>query len=89
MSLPPLSPPPCESLTLSHSGRACAICIILLGSIWYTWIKHVESQQPQPAKQPGYEPVALDEMEQGKAKPAHENGHGHARRTSSARDARD
>ncbi|TBU41405.1 hypothetical protein BD309DRAFT_965359 [Dichomitus squalens] len=43
---------------VSH-GRASSIAIILLGSIWYTWIKHQESQ-------PAYEPVPLDDIEEGK-----------------------
>ncbi|RPD69196.1 hypothetical protein L226DRAFT_304813 [Lentinus tigrinus ALCF2SS1-7] len=63
------------------NGRASSIAIILLGSIWYTWIKHIESQ----AAKPHYEPVALDDMEEGKSRP--ENGHAH--RHSQVRDARD
>ena len=47
-------------------GRASSIAIILLGSIWYTWIKHQESQ-PAQQQSKGYEPVPLDEMEEGKA----------------------
>ncbi|RDX41873.1 hypothetical protein OH76DRAFT_1411719 [Lentinus brumalis] len=65
------------------NGRASSIAIILLGSIWYTWIKHVESQPAASKAQ--YEPVALDEMEQGKSKS--ENGHVH--RHSLGRGARD
>ncbi|KAI0752878.1 hypothetical protein C8Q80DRAFT_1267350 [Daedaleopsis nitida] len=61
-------------------GRATSIAVILLGSIWYTWIKHVESQ-PKPQ----YERVALDEMERGSAKQEND----HARRKSQSRDARD
>ena len=45
------------------SGRACSIGIILLGSIWYTWIKHEESQAPKP----GYERVTLEKAEEGKS----------------------
>ena len=69
-------------------GRASSIAIILLGSIWYTWVKHVESQQAPPAKAQ-YEPVPLDELEQGKNNNKGENGHGHSRRSSGVRDARD
>ena len=65
-------------------GRASSIAIILLGSIWYTWIKHLESQ----AAKPHYEPVALDEMEKGKS-PQNGNGNGHAHLHSQGRDARD
>ncbi|KAI5120405.1 hypothetical protein M0805_000184 [Coniferiporia weirii] len=50
------------------SGRAASIAIILGGSIYYTWVKHAESQGPasSPEKK-AYERVALDEMEAGKA----------------------
>ncbi|KII91469.1 hypothetical protein PLICRDRAFT_38228 [Plicaturopsis crispa FD-325 SS-3] len=44
------------------SGRASSIAIILAGSIYYTWIKHSESQAAGP-----YERVALEEVEKGKA----------------------
>ena len=54
-----------------RSGRACSIGIILAGSLWYTWIKHQESQ-------PAYEPVPLDDIEEGKAS-----------KTRASRDARD
>ncbi len=53
-----------------NSGRASSIGIILLGSIWYTWIKHEESQAKAQ-----YEPVALDELERG-SKSISENGSG-------------
>ncbi|KAJ3008082.1 hypothetical protein NUW54_g3294 [Trametes sanguinea] len=64
------------------TGRVSSIAIILLGSIWYTWIKHVESQ---PAK---YEPVPLDELEEGKGSKG-ENGYASRRHSQSPRDARD
>ena len=41
-------------------GRASSIAIILLGSIWYTWIKHQESQAPKT----GYD--RLEEIEEAK-----------------------
>jgi len=44
------------------SGRTSSIVIILAGSIYYTWIKHVESQQTVPAS---YEQVPLEEVEEG------------------------
>lgn len=47
------------------SGRASSIATILLGSIYYTWVKHVESQQaPKDASK--YERVALEDVEAGK-----------------------
>ncbi|KAI0672509.1 hypothetical protein C8Q78DRAFT_756559 [Trametes maxima] len=71
--------------TVTH-GRAASIGIILLGSIWYTWIKHVESQPAQGSKA-HYEPVPLDELEEGQGKV--DNGHASHRHSQSARDARD
>ncbi|KAI0357883.1 hypothetical protein OH77DRAFT_1398296 [Trametes cingulata] len=68
-------------------GRASSIGIILLGSIWYTWIKHVESQSA-PQSKPHYEPVPLDELEEGKGGNL-ENGHASHRHSQSTRDARD
>ncbi|EMD37106.1 hypothetical protein CERSUDRAFT_115024 [Gelatoporia subvermispora B] len=47
------------------SGRASSIAVILFGSIYYTWVKHVESL-PAQAKGP-YERVPLEEVEAGKA----------------------
>ncbi|KAF9453324.1 hypothetical protein P691DRAFT_755588 [Macrolepiota fuliginosa MF-IS2] len=43
------------------TGRASSIAIILLGSIWYTWIKHKESL-------PTYERVKMEEIESGETK---------------------
>ncbi|OCB87441.1 hypothetical protein A7U60_g5346 [Sanghuangporus baumii] len=49
------------------SGRAASIAIILGGSIYYTWIKHVESQHPPThSAEKAYERVPLDEIEAGK-----------------------
>lgn len=42
------------------SGRAASIATILLGSIYYTWVKHVESQQAK------YDHVPLEDVEAGK-----------------------
>ncbi|KAH9886237.1 hypothetical protein C8Q73DRAFT_795416 [Cubamyces lactineus] len=64
-------------------GRASSIAIILLGSIWYTWVKHVESQAPSPSKGQ-YEPVPLDKLEEGNAEKGFTHRHSH-----STRDARD
>ncbi|KAL5478355.1 hypothetical protein ACEPAI_2539 [Sanghuangporus weigelae] len=50
------------------SGRAASIAIILGGSIYYTWVKHVESQHPPAhSAEKAYERVPLDEIEDGKA----------------------
>ena len=46
------------------SGRVWAIGIILGGSLYYTWVKHVESQA---ASKPQYERVPLEEAEEGQA----------------------
>ena len=47
-------------LTYVCSGRAASIATILLGSIFYTWVKHKESQAPK------YERVPLEKVEEGK-----------------------
>ncbi|KAL4072165.1 hypothetical protein J3A83DRAFT_4239497 [Scleroderma citrinum] len=45
-------------------GRISSIAIILGGSIYYTWIKHVESQGPKPDGNVGkYERVPLEDVE--------------------------
>lgn len=52
------------------SGRAASIAIILGGSIYYTWVKHVESQQkpaPVQEKEKAYERVPVEDIEAGKA----------------------
>ena len=41
-----------------------AILIILGGSLYYTWIKHVESLAPAPSSRQ-YEQVAMEELEEG------------------------
>ncbi|VDB85138.1 unnamed protein product [Peniophora sp. CBMAI 1063] len=46
------------------AGRIWAIAIILAGSIYYTWIKHVESQSQHKSD---YERVPLDNVEEGNA----------------------
>ncbi|XP_006455192.1 hypothetical protein AGABI2DRAFT_194846 [Agaricus bisporus var. bisporus H97] len=50
-------------------GRASSIAIILLGSIWYTWIKHKETLPP-PSQPPqgAYERVPMEEVESGEVK---------------------
>ncbi|KAI0316570.1 hypothetical protein OF83DRAFT_1126237 [Amylostereum chailletii] len=49
---------------LLTSGRLWAIGIILGGSLYYTWVKHVESQAVSKAQ---YERVPLEEAEEGGA----------------------
>ncbi|KAF8480207.1 hypothetical protein DFH94DRAFT_741125 [Russula ochroleuca] len=45
------------------SDRVSAIILILGGSIYYTWIKHVESTASPPPRQ--YEPVPMEKLEDG------------------------
>jgi GDP-fucose transporter C1 len=52
---------PCLTNLSALSGRASSIAIILGGSIYYTWIKHIESQP-----KPGYERVRMEDVETGK-----------------------
>ena len=52
---------------VQSSGRASSITIILGGSIWYTWIKHTESQASKSGEKDGkYERVPLEDVEAGK-----------------------
>ncbi|KAF8726483.1 hypothetical protein AX14_007830 [Amanita brunnescens Koide BX004] len=44
------------------TGRATSIAVILLGSIYYTWVKHKESQNSNPPK---YERVPMEDVERG------------------------
>jgi GDP-fucose transporter C1 len=46
------------------SGRAASITIVLLGSIYYTWVKHQETEAASEAN--AYERVAMDDLESGK-----------------------
>ena len=74
------------------SGRASSIAIILLGSLWYTWIKHVESQPAAAAaaqSKAHYAPVPLDDLEEGKGAGPREHSLSAHRHSQSARDARD
>lgn len=45
-----------------HRGRATSIAVILLGSIYYTWVKHQESQNTNTQK---YERLAMEDVESG------------------------
>jgi len=54
------------------SGRAASIIIILVGSIYFTWVKHVESlgapaisSEQLDDKEAGYERVQMEEVESG------------------------
>ncbi|KZT01348.1 uncharacterized protein LAESUDRAFT_731340 [Laetiporus sulphureus 93-53] len=49
------------------TGRASSIATILFGSLYYTWVKHVESQAAKPANGHSYEQVPLEDAEAGKA----------------------
>ena len=52
------------------SGRASSITIILCGSIYYTWVKHQESQpsQTSTATRNGqqYDRLQMEDVESGK-----------------------
>ncbi|EJU01427.1 hypothetical protein DACRYDRAFT_95062 [Dacryopinax primogenitus] len=47
------------------TGRASGIGLILAGSIWYTWVRNVETQQAQEQAKPVYEQVPMKEVEEG------------------------
>jgi len=48
------------------SGRASSIAVILFGSIYYTWVKHVESQSPVPSTNAApYDRVKMEDVESG------------------------
>ena len=47
-------------------GRASSIAIILGGSIFYTWVKHRETEA---AKHNSYAQVPLEDVEEGKIDP--------------------
>lgn len=46
-------------------GRASSITIILTGSIYYTWVKHLESQTPKVEEEAKYERLPLEDVESG------------------------
>ncbi|KAG6816631.1 hypothetical protein H0H87_004478 [Tephrocybe sp. NHM501043] len=50
------------------SGRATSIATILLGSIYYTWVKNQETQKPASSGG-SYERVKMEDVESGKEKP--------------------
>ncbi|KAG6836276.1 hypothetical protein H0H93_009548 [Arthromyces matolae] len=50
------------------SGRAGSISTILLGSIYYTWVKNQETQKPASSGG-AYERVKMEDVEAGKDKP--------------------
>jgi len=47
------------------SGRAASITIVLGGSIYYTWVKHKETEAAS-AEKAAYNRVAMDDLESGK-----------------------
>ncbi|KAH7912497.1 hypothetical protein BJ138DRAFT_1083485 [Hygrophoropsis aurantiaca] len=50
-------------------GRGASIAIILAGSIYYTWVKHEETQAPKERDGSKYERVPLEDVEAGKSTP--------------------
>ncbi|KAF8830270.1 hypothetical protein HHX47_DHR2000360 [Lentinula edodes] len=52
------------------SGRASSIAVILLGSIYYTWVKHVESQS-LASSTVAYERVKMEDVESGPQRNSH------------------
>ncbi|KAF8635707.1 hypothetical protein AX15_000331 [Amanita polypyramis BW_CC] len=46
------------------TGRAASIAVILLGSIYYTWVKHQENQNNKPPSK-DYERVPMEDVESG------------------------
>lgn len=59
-----------SNFILLSRGRISSIAIILGGSIYYTWIKHVESQGSKPdGNAAKYERVPLEDVEAGKGSP--------------------
>jgi GDP-fucose transporter C1 len=51
---------------LLFSGRASSIAIILLGSFYYTWVKHQETQKPAGSPSASYERLKMEDIESGK-----------------------
>ncbi|KAJ6590951.1 hypothetical protein DFH09DRAFT_1138175 [Mycena vulgaris] len=47
------------------SGRASSIGIILGGSVYYTWVKHQESEAPKPDAGGAYERAKMADLESG------------------------
>ncbi|KAG6919153.1 hypothetical protein DXG01_008960 [Tephrocybe rancida] len=47
------------------SGRATSIATILLGSLYYTWVKNQESQKPASSAG-SYQRVKMEDVESGK-----------------------
>ena len=54
-----------------HSNRAASILIIAAGTMYYTWVKSVESAQPRPSVPPR-DPIDLEKAESALAKHAAE-----------------
>ena len=48
------------------SGRASSIAIILLGSLYYTWVKHLESMPAAERERTEYDRVPMEDIEAGK-----------------------
>ncbi|KAM6501129.1 hypothetical protein JOM56_004143 [Amanita muscaria] len=50
------------------TGRATSIAVILLGSVYYTWVKHQESQPKGSASKSNYERAPIEDVESGALK---------------------
>jgi len=50
------------------SGRVASIGVILFGSLYYTWVKHQETQKPSPSssRASSYERTKMDDIESAK-----------------------
>jgi solute carrier family 35 (GDP-fucose transporter), member C1 len=57
-------------LTHARRDRVSAIILILGGSIYYTWIKHIESIASPPPHQ--YERVPMEKLEDGEGEKGQE-----------------
>lgn len=59
----------CAYCDIDRSGRASSIAVILSGSVYYTWVKHVESQPRSGStvlEKDTYTPVPMEDIEDGK-----------------------
>ncbi|KAJ6588267.1 hypothetical protein B0H19DRAFT_202095 [Mycena capillaripes] len=52
-----------------NSPRVASIAIILGGSVYYTWVKHQETEAAKADAGPAYDRVPLNDLERGQAKP--------------------
>lgn len=61
----------CGALIFVCRGRGTSITLILAGSVYYTWVKHVETQKKETlpstsgasgSSRGAYEPVPMDDL---------------------------